>query len=78
MLIKFLFSYIYIMGKMLSRLICCDKANDCHAAGAPAQPQTEQIVVYRHTEIEVYKTNIRLESDELGTAIKFYRLNKIK
>jgi hypothetical protein len=57
------------MGKMLSRLICCDKANE---------QQTEQIVVYRHTEIEVYKTNIRLESDELGTAIKFYRLNKIK
>ncbi len=57
------------MGKMLSRLICCDKANE---------PQAEQILVYRHTEIEVYKTNIHLSSDELGTAIKFYRLNKIK
>ncbi len=52
---------------MLSRLICCDKANE---------PQTEQILVYRHTEIEHFKTNIRLESDELGTAIKFYRLKK--
>ncbi len=57
------------MGKMLSRLICCDKVNEPHA---------EQILVYRHTEIEVYKTNIHLCSDELGTAIKFYRLNKIK
>ncbi len=54
---------------MLSRLICCDKVND---------PQAEQILVYRHTEIEVYKTNIRLDSDELGTAIKFYRFNKMK
>ncbi len=58
------------MGKILSRLICCDKANE---------PQAEQILVYRHTEIEVYKTNIHLCSDELGTAIQFYRLkhNKI-
>ncbi len=51
------------MGKMLSRLICCDKANE---------PQADQILVYRHTEIEHFKSNKGLESDELGTAIKFY------
>ncbi len=54
------------MGKMLSRLICCDKVNE---------PQAEQIIVYRHTEIEHFKTNIHLGNDELGTAIQFYRLN---
>ncbi len=57
------------MGKMLSRLICCDKANE---------PQAEQILVYRHTEIEHLKTNIHLCSDELGTAIKFYSLKNNK
>ncbi len=51
------------MGKMLSRLICCDKANE---------PQAEQILVYRRTEIEHIKSNIGLESDELGTSVKFY------
>ncbi len=39
------------MGKMLSRLICCDKVNE---------PQTEQILVYRCTEIEHFKTNMSL------------------
>ncbi len=57
------------MGKTLSKLICCDKVNE---------PRTEHILVYRHTEIEHFKANIGLESDELGTAIKFYSLNKIK
>ncbi len=51
------------MGQMLSRLICCDKVNE---------PPAEQILVYRHTEIEHFKTNIGLESDEFGTTIKFY------
>ena len=54
------------MGKLLSKLICCDKTDEL---------EEDRILIHRHTETEYIETNI-YNIDELGTAIKFYRLKK--
>ncbi len=63
------------MGDILSKLICC----------GDRVAEDREPILYRHTEIERHtdtltiKSNMPLSSDELGTAIQFYRLkhNKI-
>jgi len=63
------------MGDILSKIICC--------CGGVVEDRGEP-VLYRHTEIERHterlsiKSNIPLSSDELETAIKFYRLKNNK
>ena len=62
------------MGDILSKLICC----------GDRVVEDREPVLYRHTEIERHtetltiKSNIPLSSDELGTAIQFYRLKNNK
>ena len=62
------------MGDILSKLICC----------GDRVVEDKEPVLYRHTEIERHtetlsiKSNIPLSSDELETAIKFYRLKNNK
>ena len=71
------------MGDILSKIICCgDRCVEDREL--PFGRCTGTPILYRHTEIERHtetlsiKSNIPLSSDELETAIQFYRLKHNK